>query len=198
MVTGVIGAPSPSVEFKLADVEDTDYKAENGSGELLIRGASLMRGYYKRPDLTKESFTEDGWFKTGDVATLHENGTFGITDRAKNLVKLSHGEYIALESLESKYRNTSMIKNICIVADSDKSYIIAIVEPANKNEDKDKLLKELQETARKSDCNRAEIVKDIIVTRDVDWAESFMTTSGKLKRKDITKANQEEIDKIYK
>lgn len=179
------------------DVPETDYKAENGTGELWIRGPSLMRGYYKREDLTKEAIQEDGWFKTGDVAELRDDGSFAITDRAKNLVKLAHGEYIALESLESKYRNCSEIKNICIVADSNKDHIVAIVEPTKNNPHKDALLKSLQETARQSDCNRAEIVKDIHVTQSVDWAEKYLTTSGKLKRKDIEKDHEEEIKKIY-
>ncbi|KAI8143759.1 membrane dipeptidase-domain-containing protein [Fennellomyces sp. T-0311] len=178
MVTGVIGPPSPSVEFRLVDVPETDYKAENGMGELWIRGPSRMRGYYRRPDLNEEALTEDGWFKTGDVAQLRNDGCFAITDRAKNLVKLSHGEYVALESLESKYRNNKSIKNICIQADSDKDYIVAVVEPANKDADKDDLLKELQETARQADCNRVEIIKDILVTRDTEWAESFLSNSG--------------------
>lgn len=198
MVTGVIGPPSPSIEFKLVDVPETDYKAENGCGELWIRGPSLMRGYYKLPDLTKEAITEDGWFKTGDVANLNDDGTFAITDRAKNLVKLSHGEYIALESLESKYRNSHRIKNICIIANSDKDYIVGVVEPSDKNTDKDELLKELQHTAKESDCNRAEIIKDIVITKDVEWADKFLTTSGKLKRKDIEKEYKDDIEKIYK
>ncbi|KAF1796730.1 hypothetical protein FB192DRAFT_1403393 [Mucor lusitanicus] len=198
VVTGVIGPPSPSIEFRFVDVPDTDYKAEDNVGELWLRGPSLMRGYFKRPDLTKEAITSDGWFKTGDIARLNKDGTFAITDRAKNLVKLAHGEYIALENLESKYRNSNSIKNICLVADSDKSYIIAVVEPADDNVDKDELLKELQQTASSSGCSRVETIKDIVVTRNVDWQKEYMTTSGKIKRRDIVKGNKEEIDKVYK
>ncbi|KAL9554756.1 hypothetical protein MBANPS3_002671 [Mucor bainieri] len=198
MVTGVIGPPSPSIEFRFVDVPDTDYKAEDNVGELWLRGPSLMRGYFKRPDLTKEAITPDGWFKTGDIARLNKNGTFAITDRAKNLVKLAHGEYIALENLESKYRNCNSIKNICLVADSDKSYIIAVVEPADDSVDKDELLKELQQTAASSGCSRVETIKDLVVTRNVEWQKEYMTTSGKIKRRDIVKGNKEEIDKVYK
>lgn len=197
MVTGVIGPPSPSIEFRLVDVPETDYKAENGTGELWVRGPSVMRGYYRKPDLTKEAITPDGWFKTGDVARLNEDGTFAITDRAKNLVKLAHGEYIALESLESKYRNYPKIKNICIIAHSNKNHIVAVVEPADPGSDKEMLLKGLQDTARQSGCNKAEIVQNIFVTDDVDWADKFLTTSGKLKRKDIAEAFNKDIREIY-
>ncbi|KAI9254564.1 hypothetical protein BDA99DRAFT_161013 [Phascolomyces articulosus] len=198
MVTGAIGPPSPSVEFKLVDVPDTEYKAENGIGELYIRGPSLMRGYFKRPDLNREAFDGDGWFKTGDVAQIRSDGSFAITDRAKNLVKLAHGEYIALESLESKYRNNTGIKNICIQADSSKDYIIALVEPADANADKQILLKDLQNTARGADCNRCEIIKDILITKDVEWTDKYLSNSGKLKRKDISEDYKGEIKEIYK
>ncbi|OAD72151.1 hypothetical protein PHYBLDRAFT_25494 [Phycomyces blakesleeanus NRRL 1555(-)] len=197
IVTGLVGPPSPSIECKLVDVPDTDYKAENGIGEVWLRGPSVMRGYYKRPDLTKEALTEDGWFKTGDVAHFTENGSIAITDRIKNLVKLSHGEYIALESLESKYRNSTEIKNICLIANSERSYIIGVVEPKDDSVDKDTLLQELQSTAKKSGCSRVEIIKDILVTRDEDWVKHYLTTSGKLKRRDIYKSNKDEIEKIY-
>lgn len=194
---GVIGPPSPSIEFRLVDVPDTDYKAENNIGELWLRGPSILRGYHKRPDLTKEAITEDGWFKTGDVARINEDGSVAITDRAKNLVKLSHGEYIALENLESKYRNCKEIKNICLIADSNKSYIVAVVEPEKDDVDKDHLLKALQSAASQAGCSRVEIIKDIVVTRHVEWMKEYMTTSGKIKRRDIVKGNKEEIDKIY-
>jgi long-chain acyl-CoA synthetase len=198
MITGAIGPPSPSIEFRFVDVPGTDYKASDNVGEIWLRGPSLMRGYYKRHDLTKEAITEDGWFKTGDIGRLNKDGTFSITDRAKNLVKLAHGEYIALENLESKYRNSNSIKNICLIADSDKSYIIAVVEPSDKDVDKDVLLKELQNSASSSGCSRVEIIKDVVVTRNVDWMKEYMTTSGKIKRRDVIKGNKEEIEKVYK
>lgn len=198
MVTSVIGPPSPSIEFRLVDVPDTDYKAENNIGELWLRGPSLLRGYHRRPDLTQEAITADGWFKTGDVARLNPDGTFAICDRAKNLVKLSHGEYVALESLESKYRNCSSIKNICLVADSSKSYIVGVAEPEDDEVDKNALLKELQSTATSAGCSRVELVKDIVVTRHIDWQTEYMTSTGKIKRRDIVKAQKDEIEKIYK
>lgn len=156
-----------------------------------------MKGYYKKPELTKESITPDGWFKTGDVATFCDDGTLKITDRAKNLVKLSQGEYIALENLESKYRDARSIKNICLVAHSDRSYIIGIVEPDDDDADKKAVLSELQQIGKKNELNRVEIVKDIIVTRNVDWIKEYATSSGKIKRRDVEKAYKDEIDKIY-
>jgi long-chain acyl-CoA synthetase len=83
-------------------------------------------GYYKDEEKTKESF-RDGWFYTGDIGTWLPDGNLAIIDRKKNLVKLSHGEYIALESLESKYSKSSLVENICVYADSSQPYPIALV-----------------------------------------------------------------------
>ncbi|KAF7720766.1 long-chain fatty acid-CoA ligase [Apophysomyces ossiformis] len=196
-LTGVIGPPSPSIEFRLVDVPETDYVAEQDKGELWLRGPSVMRGYYAQPELTKEALTEDGWFRTGDVAHVRKDGMIAIIDRAKNLVKLSHGEYIALEALESIYRNSKDIQNICVVANSNMSHIVAVVEAVDQHADKASLIQELQNTAKKANCSRAETVKDIVITQDVDWSEKFLTTSGKLKRKELYKAYENDIKQIY-
>ncbi|KAI8579103.1 hypothetical protein K450DRAFT_243877 [Umbelopsis ramanniana AG] len=195
--TGTIGYPSPSIEFRFVDVEDAGYKASEGVGEIWLRGPSLLKGYHKRPDVNKESLTDDGWFKTGDVGKINPDGTISITDRIKNLVKLSHGEYIAIESLESKYRNCQEIKSICIVAENGKDFILAVVEPSSSNADKDQLLKALQKTARDAGCSRVETIHDIFLSNE-DWSKNgYMTTSGKLKRNVIKDAYKDDIKKAY-
>jgi long-chain acyl-CoA synthetase len=195
--TGTIGYPSPSIEFRFVDVPDAGYKADEGVGEIWLRGPSLLKGYHKRPDINKEALTDDGWFKTGDVGKINEDGTISITDRIKNLVKLAHGEYIAIESLESKYRNCSEIKNICIIAENGKDFIIAAVEPSDENADKGKLLKSLQSTAKDAGCSRVELIHDIFISNE-DWTKNgFMTTSGKLKRNAIKDAFEDDIKKAY-
>ncbi len=69
-------------------------------GELLIRGPTVTTGYYKNDEETQKSFTEDGWFRTGDVCSVDEMGRFKIIDRKKNVLKLAQGEYISPERLE--------------------------------------------------------------------------------------------------
>jgi len=193
-----IGFPSPALEVKLQDVPEAGYFAKDGQGQMLIRGNSLMRGYYKQPELTKEAFS-DGWFKTGDVARVNPNGSFTIIDRAKNLVKLSNGEYIALERIESVYRNSHSIKNICIVANSLKDYIIGVVEPTNEKDSDESILKDVQGAARAAGLSKAEIITKVIVSRGKgEWnVIGLLTTSGKVKRRDTQNLFKGEIQKIY-
>lgn len=93
---GRVGAPVPCCEIKLVDVPDTNYKSTNKpkpQGEVWVRGPSITAGYWKRDDVTAETIMSDGWLRTGDVGELNKDGTLSIIDRAKNLVKLSNGEY---------------------------------------------------------------------------------------------------------
>jgi long-chain acyl-CoA synthetase len=82
---GTVGVPSPAVEVKLVDFEEAGYHATNDppQGEILIRGATISKGYFKRDDLTKDAFTEDGWLMTGDIGQWNANGTLSIIDRKK-------------------------------------------------------------------------------------------------------------------
>ncbi|PVF94705.1 acetyl-CoA synthetase-like protein [Serendipita vermifera] len=130
---GPAGLPVPSVEIKLLDVPDAGYKAQGNppQGEILVRGHSVTTGYYNRPDLNNdpEIFTEDGWFRTGDVGQFNEDGTVSIIDRVKNLVKLQGGEYIALERLDTIYRTSSLVANGCVYATSESKQPIMIAFP---------------------------------------------------------------------
>lgn len=118
---GEVGAPVPCCEIKLVDVPEANYFSKNTpkpQGEVWVRGPSITQGYWKQDQITKETITEDNWLQTGDIAEWNENGTLTIIDRKKNLVKLSNGEYIALEKLESIYKSCVHITNICVFADS--------------------------------------------------------------------------------
>jgi long-chain acyl-CoA synthetase len=96
-----VGAPSPAIEIKLVDVPDAGYFATNDppQGEVLIRGPAVTEGYFKREETTREAINADGWLMTGDVGQWNKDGTLSVIDRKKNLVKLSGGEYIAIEKV---------------------------------------------------------------------------------------------------
>lgn len=131
MTIARIGPPFPSMEIKLVDVPDMNYTAKdkpNPRGEIWLRGGPVSIGYYKEPEKTKEAF-HDGWFATGDIGVQHADGTFAIIDRKKNLIKPPHGEYIALEKLESVYRNCTLVESILVYVDSEHHECIAVVVP---------------------------------------------------------------------
>lgn len=126
-----IGETPPSVEVKLVDFADAGYFSTNSppQGEVWIRGMAVTDGYLDLEQENKEAFTQDGWFKTGDIGQFDKNGQLQIIDRKKNLVKTLNGEYIALEKLESIYRSSQVVANICVYAAADKSKPIAIIVP---------------------------------------------------------------------
>ncbi|KAG6839174.1 hypothetical protein C0991_005212, partial [Blastosporella zonata] len=130
---GRVRLPVPSVEIKLLDVPDAGYSSKDTPprGEVCIRGPSVTKGYYKRPDLNsdKNIFTKDGWLRTGDVGQWNEDRTLSIIVRIKNLVKLQNGEYIALERLEAIYKACPLVSNICLSAPAGASQPIAIIIP---------------------------------------------------------------------
>jgi len=127
-----LGEMPASIEMKLVDFADAGYFTASNppQGEIWIRGATIVGGYLDMPEETEESFTKDGWFKTGDIGEFNANGEIRIIDRKKNLVKTLAGEYIALEKLESVYRSTPIVANICVYAAEDQQKPVAIIVPA--------------------------------------------------------------------
>ncbi len=87
-------------------------------------GPSIMKGYFKNQEKTAEAMTADGWLFTGDVGLVKKNGSIKIIDRAKNIFKLSQGEYIAPEKLENVYVQSNFILQSWIYGDSLRDYIV--------------------------------------------------------------------------
>lgn len=130
------GPPTASVEVKLAPIDDEDGATNSPSveptGEVWIRGPAVMKGYYKNPELTKKAFTEDGWFKTGDVGSWTKHGTLKIVGRIRNLVKLSNGEYVSLDKLDALYRSSPYVENVCVFYRDDCPRVVALISPVEK------------------------------------------------------------------
>jgi long-chain acyl-CoA synthetase len=104
-----VGAPAPGVEIKIAD-----------NGEVLVKGAMLLKEYYKRPDATAESINADGYFLTGDAGFLDEDGHLKIIDRAKDVGKLSNGAMFAPNYIENKLKFFPFVKEaVCFGHDRD-------------------------------------------------------------------------------
>ncbi len=133
--TKSVGPMSACCEIKLIDVPDMNYfttDKPHPRGEIAIRGPNLSLGYFKKEDLTKEVYTEDGWFLTGDVGQYDsKDGTLSIIDRKKNLIKMAQGEYVATEKIEAVYGNSKFVapKGIFVYGDSYNNFLVAIVLP---------------------------------------------------------------------
>lgn len=114
---GSVGLAMPGIEHKIAD-----------DGEILIRGANVMRGYYGQPEATSAAFTADGWFQTGDVGFMDADGRLFITDRKKELFKLSNGKYIAPQLLESLIKQSSYVNQV-VVLGAGRKQPAALIAP---------------------------------------------------------------------
>lgn len=130
MSAGNCGAVSPVSELCLMDVPDMEYLSTDKPfprGELLIRGPSVFKEYYKNPKETQDAILEDGWFRTGDIATVDTLGRFKIIDRRKNVLKLAQGEYVSPERIENVYLgNLSWLSQAYAHGDSDKAFMVAL------------------------------------------------------------------------
>ena len=113
---GSVGLPFPGVEVKV----DAD-------GEILVRGPNVMSGYYNHPAETAAVFTEDGWFKTGDVGKMDARGHLYITDRKKELFKLSNGKYVAPQLVESLIKQSQYVSQVVVVGAGRKQPAALIV-----------------------------------------------------------------------
>ena len=117
MKVGTVGEILPGVELKFGD-----------DGEILVKGPGVMKGYYKAPDLTAEVIDEDGWFHTGDIGILDEGKYLKITDRKKEMFKLSGGKYIAPQMIENKMKASFFIEQVMVIGASEK-FASALISP---------------------------------------------------------------------
>jgi long-chain acyl-CoA synthetase len=114
---GSVGRVIAGVEVKLAE-----------DGEILVRGDTVTIGYYNRAEAGSEAFTEDGWFRTGDVGYLDEHGCLVITDRKKDLIKTSGGKYVAPQRIESLIKASRFVSEVVVVGNGRK-FISALIVP---------------------------------------------------------------------
>jgi len=114
---GTNGPVLPGVQVKIAE-----------DGEILTKGPNLMLGYYQEPELTAEVIDKDGWFHTGDIGILDEGKYLKITDRKKEIFKLTGGKYIAPQMIENKLKESMFIDQVIVIGDHEK-FASALIAP---------------------------------------------------------------------
>ena len=121
-VVGSVGKAVNYAETKIGELND------EGAGEVLIKGKMVFGGYYKNPEATQEAFTEDGWFRSGDLGKVDENGNLHIVGRSKDVIVLPNGKNIHPEDLEVHYSKTPLVGEMCIIGIKDETSNMAGAE----------------------------------------------------------------------
>ncbi|HLW11042.1 MAG TPA: long-chain fatty acid--CoA ligase [Fermentimonas sp.] len=204
---GTVGKVMPDIEVKIGD-----------NNEILVRGGTVMRGYYNKPDATKEVFTEDGFFRTGDAGSLTDKNEIILTERIKDLYKTSNGKYIAPQMIESRLGEDKYIDQIAVIGDSRK-FVSALIIPNYQTleqyateqkipyDNVEELVKNQQindyvfgriELIQSQFTNYEKIKKIILLPRPFSVEEGELTNTLKLRRKIILEKYSTEIDSMYK
>jgi long-chain acyl-CoA synthetase len=203
---GTVGPVLENVEVKFA-----------GDGEILCKGPNVMKGYFKRPDLTAEALDKEGWFHTGDIGELVDGRFLKITDRKKEMFKTSGGKYVAPQALENKFKESLFIEQIMVVGENRK-FAAALIVPAftylkgwceAKNipySTNEEMIKNVDVVARfrkeVDEYNQTfgqteQIKKFELVSHEWTPDSGDLTQTLKLKRKIIEERNKNLIEKIY-
>ncbi|WP_312418783.1 long-chain fatty acid--CoA ligase [Epilithonimonas sp.] len=204
---GSVGRPIKNIDVKIQE-----------DGEITVKGPTVTQGYYKDEEQTKEAFTEDGYFKTGDIGILDKDNFLFITDRKKEMFKTSGGKYVAPQVIENLAKASQFIEQIMVVGDGEKMPT-ALVQPdfeyaktwfsknninvgtslediANSNELKAEIEKEISKI--NVHLGKWEQVKKIELTPEI-WTENngLLTPTLKLKRKAVKEHFIKLYDKLY-
>jgi long-chain acyl-CoA synthetase len=197
-------------------VKDTIIKIGEG-GEVLIKGPQVMKGYYKNEEATKEVFTDDGFFRTGDIGELDEDGYLKITGRIKDILVTSGGKNISPQNIENSLQGSQFIEQVAVIGDNRK-YLSALIVPAfeslenwakdnnieysNRKEliANDKVLKLFEEEieVHTKDYARVEQIRKFNLL-DMEWSQDTgeLTPTMKLKRRIINQKYAPQIDAMY-
>ncbi len=182
-----VGKPLPSLELKL----DTD-------GEILARGPNVFTGYFKDPGATAAAFTDDGWFRTGDVGRWTEDGFLQIVDRKKDILVTSGGKNIPPANIEARFVDDPVIERVVVYGDA-RPYLVAAVwlRPDAPEEERAKIV-----AARVEDINRElprhESIKRYFISEDPLTVEGgLLTSSLKLRRKAVYERLRDRFEALY-
>ena len=185
-------------------------------GEVLLKGPTIFKGYYNRKDVTEESFTPDGFFKTGDVGYI-KNGELFLTERIKDLFKTSNGKYIAPQMIESRLMVDKYIDQIAIIAD-ERKFVSALIVPEYRlleayaqsrgkinrsteelcaDADVNAMLKERIDTLQQQFAYYEQVKRFTILPAPFTMESGELTNTLKLRRRVVNERYKAIIDKMY-
>ena len=204
---GTVGEPMPGVEVRIAD-----------DGEILTRGPHVMRGYYKRPEKTDEVLTDEGWFHTGDIGEFDDDGYLKITDRKKDLFKLSTGKYVMPQPIENRLGSQPLVDKAVVVG-SDRKFCATLIFPTEdqvrveadeRDLDPDASFKTLLQHSEIVEAFRslvreanegldhwATVKRFALVPDELTIESGLLTPTLKVKRPEVQKTFATEIDALY-
>ena len=202
---GGVGIPIEGIDIKISE-----------EGEILLKGPTITKGYYNRDDLTKQAFTEDGYFKTGDAGYLKDGELF-LTERIKDLFKTSNGKYIAPQMIESKLLVDKYIDQICIIADQRK-FVSALIIPVyalleeyatahgiafNSREELCQhpliieMMKERIDTLQQQLAHYEQVKRFTLLPHPLSMEKGELTNTLKIRRRVLNENYKEQIDQMY-
>ncbi len=203
---GTVGTTLPGIDVRIGE-----------DNEILVKGPTVMRGYYNKPEATAEAFTPDGWFRTGDAGYIDENGDIVLTERIKDLFKTSNGKYIAPQALESRLGEDKYIEQVAVIGDKRK-YVTAIIIPAYealkeyarkkhiqyrsmeeliKNADVRKMLQERIDRLQENFAGFEQIKKFTLLPQAFTMEAGELTNTLKIRRPVINNRYAREIEAMY-
>ncbi len=203
---GTVGPLIDNMEVKIAE-----------DGEILTRSASVMKGYYNKPELTAKEIDADGWFHTGDIGEFVNGRFLKITDRKKEMFKTSGGKYIAPQVIENKMKEDPLIEQLMVVG-ADRKFPAALIIPAfdelkkwaekngvtvKSNADlvkDEKVLKLYHDLVKKYNQGFAQweqVKREVLLPEHWTVESGEMTPTMKVKRKVITEKNKDIIEDLY-
>ena len=202
---GSVGIPIKGLSIKIGE-----------NNEILLKGPTITRGYYKRDSLNKEAFTEDGFFRTGDAGYM-KDGELYLTERIKDLYKTSNGKYVAPQAVESKLLVDKYIEQIAVIAD-ERKFVSALIVPAYAlleeyareqgiafkgredlctNEKIIKMLTERINTLQQGLAGYEQVKRFTLLTEPFTMENGELTNTLKTRRPVIIKNYAEVIEKMY-
>ncbi|NWX46425.1 ACSL6 ligase, partial [Steatornis caripensis] len=217
--SGHVGAPLPCNLIRLKDVEELNYFASKGEGEICVKGPNVFKGYLKDEEKTTEALDREGWLHTGDIGKWLPNGTLKIIDRKKHIFKLAQGEYIAPEKIENIYIRSDPVAQIYVHGDSLQAFLVGIVVPDSevmpgwakkrgfdgtyaelcKNKElQQAILEDMVRLGKESGLHSFEQVKAIYIHSDMFSVQNgLLTPTLKAKRPELRDYFKKQIKELY-